>query len=71
MSVDNRLQQRKLGVVNEQGDYFESLEEMLAWEAEVAAQLAQGEADIAAGRVYRQEEAWQKIKKALKGNYEL
>lgn len=52
LELAKQYESRALGVVDEHGQYFESLDALAAWEKYVQERLAKATADIAAGRTY-------------------
>lgn len=51
--------------VSGDGEVFDTAEELAAWEAEIAEALAQGEEDIANGRVMSADEAMRRAREIL------
>ena len=56
---------RKAFFVSGDGEVFDTAEELAAWEAEIAEALAQGEEDIATGRVMSADEAMRRARQIL------
>lgn len=59
MNIDlmEKYKNRPLGVIDEHGQCFESLEALAAWENAITERLKQASRDIAAGRTYSLPEA--------------
>lgn len=57
IELAKKFEHRALGVVDEHGQCFESLEALEAWESAINERLARASGDIAAGRTYSLAEA--------------
>lgn len=60
-----KFEHRKLGIIDEEGRYFESLEALAKWEENISRKLEQADEDIKAGRVYSLNDAKKRIKNSL------
>lgn len=57
LELAKKFEHRSLGVVDERGQCFESLEALEAWENSITEHLARASGDIAAERTYSLAEA--------------